>query len=77
MHEFDLSTSNSEHQQRRINPIRIEKDAWYSDEDVAALLGVSTDTLRRHRHQRIGLPFKKFGRKVFYCGSAIAYALAD
>lgn len=58
-----------------VRPVRIDVDAYYRDDDVAALLGVSTDTLRRHRQTKIGLPFSKFGRRIFYRGADIKASL--
>lgn len=58
-----------------VRPVRIDVDAYYSDDDVAALLGVSTDTLRRHRQTKVGLPFSKFGRRIFYRGADIKASL--
>lgn len=58
-----------------IHPVRIDEAAYYSDSDVATLLGVSPDTLRRHRQEKTGLPFSKFGRQIFYLGADIKASL--
>jgi hypothetical protein len=45
-------------------------DGWQTRAEVAAALGVSTDTLARWDLQRIGPPCVKVGRKVLYRSEA-------
>ena len=45
-------------------------DGWQTRADVAAALGVSTDTLARWDLQRCGPPCVKVGRKVLYRSEA-------
>ena len=45
--------------------------------EFAALRGVSVRTVQRERAQRIGPPFIKLGRKIFYRPAAIEAWLLD
>lgn len=45
--------------------------------DYAALRGVSVRTVQRERAQRIGPPFIKLGRKIYYRPAAIEAWLLD
>lgn len=39
---------------------------WMGRNELAEVLGVSAETLRRWQSQRIGPPFAKLGRRVLY-----------
>jgi hypothetical protein len=56
-------------------PVRIDAEAYYPENDVATLLGVSPDTLRRRRQTKSDLAFCKYGRRVFYRGADIIASL--
>ena len=56
-------------------PLVIEPSAFYPERDVASLLGVAPDTLRRRRHTHSDLPFCRYGRRVYYRGADIIAAL--
>lgn len=43
---------------------------WLTRGEVAAAVGVTTDTLQRWQSRRIGPPQVRFGRKVFYRADA-------
>lgn len=47
-------------------PLQIKLDAFYTFDDVKALLGVSSQTLRRE--QRRGLTWRRLGRKKIIMG---------
>lgn len=56
-------------------PITIDPNAYYSEAEVAELLGRSACTVRRARQRSSTLPFCRYGRSVFYRGADIAAAL--
>lgn len=61
-----------------IQPVRIDCDAFYSQAQLADLLGVKPDTLRRDRQTRSDLPYCVFHRRIYYKGSdIIAYLEAS
>ncbi len=39
---------------------------FITEREVASMLGISTKTLQKHRHEHRGLPYLKFGRAVRY-----------
>lgn len=57
------------------SPVLIEPAGFYNEPDTAALLGMSADTLRRHRKKKSQLAFCRYGRRVFYRGADIIAAL--
>lgn len=52
-------------------PLVIEPSGYYHEPDVAAILGVSQDTLRRRRLAKSGLAYCSYGRRIFYRGADI------
>lgn len=52
-------------------PITIEPSALYTEQEWAAMSGIATSTLRRKRIDGTGPEFVKFGRRVFYAGTAL------
>ena len=56
-------------------PVKIDAEAYYPENDVAELLGVSADTLRRRRQTKSDLAFCRYGRRVFYRGADIIASL--
>ncbi|MEQ1672885.1 MAG: helix-turn-helix domain-containing protein, partial [Hyphomicrobium sp.] len=56
-------------------PVKIDAEAYYPETDVATLLGISADTLRRRRQTKSDLAFCKYGRRVFYRGADIIASL--
>lgn len=52
-------------------------DGWQTRVEIAAALGVSTDTLARWELQRSGPPCVKVGRKVLYRADAFRDWLAS
>lgn len=60
--------------EREVRPVKIDPDAYYLTEDLAALRRVSRSTLEIERCQGGGIPFSRIGKRVFYKGSdVIAY----
>lgn len=49
-------------------PVIIEPTAYYSEQEVAGLLEISPETLRKKRVKSSDLPFCKYGRRIFYRG---------
>lgn len=44
----------------------LEKDRYLSEGDVARILSLSTETLRKWRHRRVGPPWVKIEGSVRY-----------
>ena len=59
----------------RSGPVRIDPDAFYPEIEAAQILHTSRDTLRRSRWKGSGIPFCKYGRRVFYRGTDMIAAL--
>lgn len=57
--------------EREVRPIKIDPDAYYLTEDLAALRRVSRSTLEIERCTGGGIPFSRIGKRVFYKGSDI------
>lgn len=55
----------------KINGHTIEADRYYSAKEWAEIRGVKIKTLAKRRSERVGEPFVKEGRSVFYRGKDI------
>lgn len=49
----------------------IDKEAWYTSEEVAEMRGVSKSTMESERWRGGGIPYSKIGKQVFYYGADI------
>jgi hypothetical protein len=55
--------------------LKIDPDAYYPDAEVAKLLNVSPDTLRRRRQTHSDLAHVRYGRRIYYRGADIIATL--
>lgn len=60
---------------KRASPVKLDPDSYYPEQAVAEVLGVSADTLRRSRWRGSGVPYCKYGRRIFYRGADLIAAL--
>lgn len=54
---------------------KIDPEVFYDPIEAAEILRVSPQTLHRKRVESSNLPFRKFGRRVWYRGSDLLAAL--
>lgn len=55
----------------------IDKEAWYTSEEVAEMRGVSKSTMESERWRGGGIPYSKLGKRVFFRDADIDVYLAE